>query len=88
MAHCKPDDLKDLHHLLESIRKISVLNEKSFGCFYIKSKSMLHFHLKKERRFIHLWNGNSWEEIDLVAMPTNKKQVEYFKMVQSKLLLK
>lgn len=65
MAHAKPEHLKDLNILLSDIRKNSFLKEKSLGCFYFKSKSVLHFHIKAERLCAHVYNGKDWIEVDL-----------------------
>ncbi len=88
MAHCRKEDLNDLGLLLESIRKINGIKEKSFGCFSIKSKGVLHFHKTKEgRRFAHLWTGQSWIEIDMVDSPSRKAQMATLKQLESNLPL-
>ena len=79
MGHCKPSDLKDVGNLLESLRTISQLKEKSIGCFYLKGKGVLHFHIKDGRRFAHVWSGSSWNEVDLPSRPTELKQTQLFK---------
>lgn len=65
MAHCKELDLVDCKDLLTELRKLDFIREKSFGCFYVKAKSTVHFHKTHSRRFIHVWNGRDWIEIDL-----------------------
>lgn len=65
MAHAKREDLADLGALLERIRGIESLKEKSFGCFYRKGKGVLHFHMQKGRRFAHVSDGKKWFEVDL-----------------------
>lgn len=65
MAHAKADDLKDLKPLLGDIRTLHELKEKSLGCFYLKGKGVLHFHIKQGRRYAHVFDGKKWHEIDL-----------------------
>ncbi len=65
MAHATANDLKDLKTLLENIRTLEGLKEKSLGCFYYKNKGILHFHTKQGRRYAHVSDGKHWHEIDL-----------------------
>ena len=81
MAHAKPGDLKDLGPLLSEIRAIEILKEKSMGCFYFKSKGVLHFHIQKGRRFVHVFDGSSWKEIDLPVPLSAAKQKSCFKAI-------
>lgn len=74
MAHAKKEHLKDLEILFSEIRKIAVLKEKSFGCFYFKSKSVLHFHIKGTRLYAHVFDGKSWIEVDLLVPLSEKAQ--------------
>ncbi len=87
MAHAKPTDLKDLSVLLEKIREVSALKEKSTGCFYFKSKGVLHFHVQKGRRFAHVFTGEKWCEVDLEAGLSDRKQAAIFKSIASLLPL-
>ncbi len=76
MAHAKVEDLKDLKFLLENIRTLDGLKEKSLGCFYFKSKGILHFHIKQGRRYAHVSDGQRWHEVDLpskIGLPAQKK---------------
>jgi hypothetical protein len=70
MAHCKPEELKDLKALLEGLRESELLKEKSLGCFYQKGKGVLHFHIKAARRYAHLWTGAKWIEVDMPSKPS------------------
>jgi hypothetical protein len=76
MAHATAEGLKDLKFLLEKLRTIEGLKEKSLGCFYHKSKGILHFHTKQGRRYAHVSDGQQWHEVDLpsqIGMPGQKK---------------
>jgi hypothetical protein len=44
VRHATPDALDRLEPLLEELRKLPVLREKSRGTFYRGSKAFLHFH--------------------------------------------
>lgn len=81
MAHAKPDDLKDISSLLSEIRNLDSLKEKSMGCFYFKSKGVLHFHVQKGRRFAHVFDGSGWKEVDLPSNPSSARQKNYFKTI-------
>lgn len=81
MAHAKADDLKDIAPLLDQLRGIETLKEKSLGCFYRKGKGVLHFHLQKGRRFAHLFDGKKWREVDIAANLSDRKQNSIFKSI-------
>lgn len=81
MAHAKPEHLKEFGTLLGEIRKSAVLKEKSFGCFYLKSKSVLHFHIKAERIYAHVYDGKNWLEVDLVSPLSLTKQKSISKSI-------
>jgi len=44
MRHARPEDLDRLEPLLEKIRRLDGLKEKSRGAFYRGSRGFLHFH--------------------------------------------
>lgn len=82
MAHAKKEHLEGFQELLSEIRDIPGLKEKSHGCFYHKSKSVLHFHIEAHtgakkggpRLFAHVFDGTNWQEFDLIAPMSDKKQ--------------
>ena len=79
MAHAKAENLTDLKDLLSGIRLIHTLKEKSLGCFYLKGKGVLHFHIKADRRFAHVFDGDSWHEVDIKAKPSKTLQKQILK---------
>ena len=87
MAHAKQSDLVDLTSLLTNIRALEGLKEKSFGCFYLKGKGILHFHMKQERRFAHVFDGKMWKEVDLPSKLSVKDQKAAFSKIQKTLPL-
>jgi hypothetical protein len=44
MRHATAQDLDRIEPLLEQVRALGVLKEKTRGCFYLKSRGFLHFH--------------------------------------------
>lgn len=82
MAHAKPSDLADIDDLLTQIRAIPELKEKSLGCFYLKSKSVAHFHIKEKRRYAHVFDGAKWHEVDIKLAPSSTLQKRIFKSIR------
>ena len=44
MKHAGPQALDRLEPLLEQVRCLAALKEKSRGCFYLRGRGLLHFH--------------------------------------------
>lgn len=44
MKHASGQALRDLQPLLDELRKLERLVERSPGAFYLKSRAFLHFH--------------------------------------------
>jgi hypothetical protein len=88
MAHAKKEDLREFQTLLSELRSISALREKSHGCFYNKSKSVLHFHIKGPRLYAHVFDGKEWQEVDLVAPMSDREQKQTAKKIAQQLPLK
>lgn len=82
MAHATAEDLKDLKPLLENIRTLVALKEKSLGCFYYKSKGILHFHTKQGRRYAHVSDGKQWYEVDLPSKISSLAQKKAFAIIR------
>jgi hypothetical protein len=74
LAHAKPYHLKGLGVLLREIRATPALKEKAFGCFYLKSKGVLHFHIQQTRFFAHVFDGAQWNEVDIRLPLSDVKQ--------------
>jgi hypothetical protein len=81
MAHSKREELTDCELLLEKIRALPALKEKSFGCFYFKGKGVLHFHQVKERRYVHVSDGKNWHEVDIVAPASKNTNLLAYKKI-------
>ena len=58
MRHARPEDLDRIEPLLEQVRALGGLKEKKRGCFYLKSKSFLHFHEDPKGMFADIGGGD------------------------------
>ena len=68
MKHAGAAALDALEPLLEQLRAIDGLKEKSRGCFYRGSKAFLHFHEDFGGFFADLKKGG-----DFVRLPVNNR---------------
>ncbi len=82
MAHAKTTDLKDINFILTELIKWASLKEKSFGCFYVKGKGVLHIHVQGGRRFAHVHDGKAWQEIDIKDTPSLALQKKYLQQMR------
>lgn len=69
MKHAGAAALHGLADLLNQIRVMTGIKEKSLGGFYLKSKSFLHFHEDPAGLFADLRAG-----ADFVRYPVNTKK--------------
>jgi len=60
MKHAGPVALQQLERLLADLRKRPVLNERSLGIFYWKSRAFLHFHEDPKGLFADLKVGEGF----------------------------
>jgi hypothetical protein len=51
VRHARTEDLDSLALLLEQLRRVDGLTEKSSGTFYRGSKAFLHFHADGDDRY-------------------------------------
>jgi len=61
MKHADIHALERLGSLLDEIRKMAPLKERSQGVFYFKSKAFLHFHDDPSGLFADLRTGSDFE---------------------------
>lgn len=66
MKHASEATLDQLADLLEPIRALPGLTERTCGCFYRKSSAMLHFHEDPAGLFADLKCSGEWRR-----MPVN-----------------
>jgi hypothetical protein len=72
MRHARPEDLDRLEPLLEKLRRIDGLKEKSRGTFYRGSRAFLHFHEHEGGFFADLRLGDDFERFPATSA-TEKK---------------
>ena len=60
MRHARPDDLALVAPLLEKLRAIDGLKERTPGSFYFKSKGFLHFHEHEGEILADVKEGGDW----------------------------
>ncbi len=82
MKHAGPAALDQLDDLLAQIRKHADLREKSRGCFYRKSSSMLHFHEDPEGLFADLKIGDEFERF---RVSTRAERAEFLRAMKAEL---
>lgn len=63
MRHARPDDLAAIAPLLERLRALSELTEKSPGAFYRGAKAFLHFHEHEGALLADVKIGDDWRRL-------------------------
>ena len=83
MAHCPVEKLTDLEGIFEVLRTWKGLKEKKTGTFYYKGKGFLHFHIKDERRWADIRDGEDWgESFDIDFEPNAETQALFLKEIK------
>lgn len=74
MKHAGPEALDRLEPLLQQIRDLGGLKEKSRGCFYLKNKSFLHFHEHGDNEiYADIGLGNDFDRLPAMTAAQHKK---------------
>ena len=68
MRHAKIDELYKINSLIENIRKIDNIKEKTPGHFYYKNRNIIHFHIDNSVIYCDIKNKrikieNNYEKI-------------------------
>jgi hypothetical protein len=63
MKHAGEKALQALAPLLEALRAMPGLKERSPGCFYRGSRALLHFHEDLTGLFADLKAGSEWQRL-------------------------
>ncbi|MGP6239843.1 hypothetical protein ACNF40_05450 [Cuniculiplasma sp. SKW4] len=74
MKHSTEEDLINLHDLLENIRKIEKIKEKSYGHFYYRGKGLLHFHTDSGKLYADFLDERI--ELGYIETPSREKKNE------------
>src|SRR4051794_39196593 len=72
MRHARPDDLERIAPLLEHLRALDQLTERTPGSFYRKSSAFLHFHVDGENVYADV--KLSGREFDRMRVTTKAEQ--------------
>ena len=75
MAHCPPEQLRDLTDVLAALRGWEGISEAKPGIFYLRRTPFLHFHFKDGRRWADARDGADWGkpiDIPLGSRPRQK----------------
>jgi hypothetical protein len=74
MKHAGAAALDRLESLLEQIRALEGLKEKSRGCFYLKGNSFLHFHEHGENElYADIGLGAEFDRLPAMTQAQHKK---------------
>ena len=82
MRHARADDLDRIEGLLAQLRKLSGMTEKKRGVFYVKSRSLLHFHEDPDGMFADFGLGDSFTRY---RVTTGAEQKAFLKIVRERL---
>ena len=73
MKHAGPEALDRIEPLLESLRALDGLKEKSRGCFYLGGKAFLHFHQHGDSEmYADIRRGGEFERFPAVTSAQHK----------------
>jgi hypothetical protein len=78
MRHARAQALDQLEPLLEQLRQIEGLKERTRGVFYVKSKAFLHFHEDPAGLFadIRTADGRDFERFQVDAVNAREALAE------------
>jgi len=83
MGHARPDELLDIADVLEEIRALPGVSERSRGIFYIGRDPFLHFHTKAGVRWADAKDGRDWgPELPLPIGPPQVAKARFVKEVR------
>ncbi len=88
MKHAGAEALTSLHSLLQDLRRIDQLKERSPGTFYIKSSAFLHFHEDPAGMFADVRipirkTGGGWQRH---RVTTQAEQSRLLRLIREELL--
>jgi hypothetical protein len=80
VRHVRPHSLDRLESLLEGLRAIDALRERSRGVFYRRSKAFIHFHEDGDELFADVRFEDDFERVNVT---TEAAQVELLQRVRA-----
>ena len=60
MAHARREDLSDIDDVLQALRALPGMTERTFGVFYLRRTPFLHFHTRAGERWADARAGADW----------------------------
>lgn len=81
MKHAGEATLNTLSPLLEQIRQVAVLRERTPGAFYLKSSGFLHFHEDPAGIFADLKVAGKFERFPVTTSAEQQTFIEKFHTV-------
>jgi hypothetical protein len=60
MAHARREDLSDIDDVLQALRALPGMMERTFGVFYLRRTPFLHFHTRAGERWADARAGTDW----------------------------
>jgi hypothetical protein len=83
MAHARPEDLLDIADVLDEVRALPGVAERSPGVFYIGRDPFLHFHTKAGARWADARAGREWgQEMPLPFGPPDRAKSRFVKEIR------
>jgi hypothetical protein len=73
MRHARAEDLDRLEPLLQRLRRLTGLKEKSRGAFYLRSRAFLHFHADGDCFYADVRLGDDFERLPATTAVERKK---------------
>ena len=85
MGHARKEDLVDVAHVLDTIRSLPGVTERSPGIFYIGRTPFLHFHTRDGERWADARVGRAWgSEIPLPFKSGGRMKSAFLKEVRAR----
>ena len=67
MRHARPDTLQQLEPVLQRLRALEGMRERSLGVFYVRSRAFLHFHEDPAGTFADIRSGSDWVRLPVMT---------------------